>query len=919
MNSWKPRVLPGRPLILQRSHLWVAVTLTAYFPLTSFAGASAMDANPIVDGGFDDQMLMKAPGQRINVARYERGNPVPPGNYTIDLYVNGDWVAHADARFDVPPGGDSAMACFDRALIERIGLDKTALSDVGHAEMVKVMTGGCADLARLVEGAKQSFEMSDFRLDLSIPQIALMRNPRGYVNPELWDEGVTSATLGYYANTYHYSNHGMSSDQGYLGLNGGVNIGSWHLRSDGAFNWQSGERRTYQNIATYLQHDIPSLRSQLTIGESFTDGAVFDSIGIRGVQLTTDDRMLPDSLRGYAPVIRGVAMTNARVTVTQNGNRLFETTVAPGQFEINDLYATGYGGSLEVTITEADGSRRSFTVPYASVVQLLRPGIWRMNLVAGQVRDAQLDSHNNIVQATAQRGINNAVTGYIGITAAANYSAQLAGAAFNTPVGAVAVDLTQAYAQIPGARHTNGQSLRVSYSKLLADTNSNISVAAYRYSTSGFWSLRDTLLARQLVGYDTTAAFLAAGASSYATDNYDRQRSQLQITFNQALGQRGGNAYVVGSVLDYWNRSGTTVQFQVGYNNSLHIGGLSLHYNVSLSRQRDAYTGRLTNQSFASLSLPLGKSQHAPLLSMSASHVDGTGATQQANLSGSAGVDNQFSYGVSAGHSPGYSSGGANAQYRSPFATMSASASSGTGYSQQSAGLSGAIVAHPGGVTLANDLGETMAVVEAKDAAGARIENWPGVRIDGRGYAVIPYLTPYRFNTVGIDPKGIPLDVDMTTTGQEIAPRANSVVMVRFATTMGRSAIFSVHRQDGSAPPFGADVLDEKGNTVSAVGQGGHIYLPGLSDEGTFTIKWGTDQKNRCAFHYHLPPKNKSGIYDTLDATCYDLSDASVAASVQMRGTLVNHVTPETSGTATDSPAITGNVASDQTKRMSTH
>lgn len=876
--------MSGRSLVLKRSYQYIAVALTACFPLTAFAGASATDASAIVSGGFDDLMLMKAPGQHIDVERYEHGNPVPPGNYTIDLYVNGDWVAHTDVRFDVPPGGDSATACFDRSLVEHIGLDKASLSDTGKAEMAKVLAGGCADLTRLVQGATQSFDMSDFRLDLSIPQIALMRNPRGYVSPELWDEGVTSATLGYNANTYHNSVNGVSSDQTYLGLNGGINVGSWHLRSSGAFDWQSGQRRTYQNIATYLQHDIPSLRSQLTIGDSFTDGAVFDSIGIRGVQLATDDRMLPDSLRGYAPVIRGVALTNARVTITQNGNKIYETTVAPGPFEINDLYATGYGGSLEVTVTEADGSTHSFVVPYASVVQLLRPGIWRVNLVAGQVRDAQIARHNNIVQATAQRGINNLVTGYTGVIAAANYFAGLGGVAFNTPVGAVAADLTEAYAQIPTVRNTDGQSLRFSYSKLLPDTNSNIAVAAYRYSTSGFWGLRDALLARQLVGSDTP----------YAIDTFDRQRSQLQISFNQGLGQRGGNAYVIGSVLNYWNRSGNTAQFQVGYNNSVRIHGLNLNYNVSLSRQRDSYSGRLTNQVFASLSVPLGSSKHSPLLSVNASHLDGIGATQQASLSGTAGDDNQYSYGVNAGHSPGISSGGANAQYRSPFATMAASVSNGTGYSQQSVGLSGAIVAHPGGVTLANDLGDTIGIVEAKDAAGARIANWPGVRIDGRGYAVIPYLTPYRFNSVELDPKGIPLDVEMTSTSQQTAPRANSTVMVRFATTNGRAAIFSVRRADGSAVPFGADVLDEKGNTVSAVGQGGHIYLRGLPDEGTYTVSWGDGQAERCSFRYRLPPKNKSGIYSTLDARCYDLSDASISSSMQMRGTLISHVPSKT-------------------------
>jgi len=891
MDAWKSQGLPGRRLPLKRSYLLIAAALATYLPVSSFAAAAnpgAADAGPIELVQFDDTVLMKAPGEHINVGRFDHGSPVAPGTYAVDLYVNGDWVAHTNVHFAAVAGNESAAACFDHSLVSRIGLDDSAFSDAARAEMARVLVGGCADLAQLAQGARQTFDMSDFRLDLSIPQVALLRNPRGYVNPQLWDQGVTSATLGYNASTYQTSNNGRSSNQGYIGLNAGLNIDGWQFRNNSAFHWQSGQSHTFQNIATYVQRDLPSIRSVMTIGESYTDGAIFNSIGIRGVQVATDDRMLPDSLRGYAPVIRGVAMTNAHVTVTQNGNTIYETNVAPGAFAINDLYATGYGGSLQVTVTEADGSKHSFVVPYASVVQLLRPGIWRVNLVAGQVRDAMVDSHNDIVQATVQHGINNVVTGYFGVIAAQNYAAELVGAAFNTPIGAVSMDLTQANAQIPGERYVNGQSFRISYSKQLADTNSDIAVAAYQYSSRGFWSLNDTLLARQQSGYKTTADFLASGQGPFMPTLLDRQRNQLQVTFNQGLGDTGGNIYLVGSALNYWNRSGVTGQAQLGYSNAVHVAGVNLTYSVSASRQRDADSGRMTNQVFASLTMPLGRSAHAPTLSFNASHVDGSGTTEQASLTGSAGVDNQFSYGVNAGHDPGNSYGGVNGQYRSPYTTLSASASSGNGYSQASAGLSGAIVAHPGGITLANALGDTVGIVEAKDATGARIENWPGVRVDGRGYAVIPYLTPYRINNIGLDPKGIPLDVEMDTTGQQVAPYAGSVVMMKFGTVSGRAAIFSLRRLDGTALPFGADVLDDKGSTVSAIGQGGRVYLRGLPEAGTFTVSWGSEPTDRCTFEFSLPPKNKSGLYSTLDATCYSLAEASVSASAKLRGKLVS-------------------------------
>ncbi len=761
--------------------------------------------------------------------------------------MNGDWVGHEGrSRFVAREGAISAARrCLDKALIEHLGLDFTKLSEKGRGELAKAQAGECVNLDDLVDGASQSFDLSDLRLDLSIPQVSLLRNPQGYVSPEFWDEGVPSATLGYNLNSFRAGGAGSLGTQTYLGLNGGVNIGSWHFRQNSALTWQSNGQRTYQDIATYVQHDLPSIRSQLTLGDAFTDGAVFDSIGIRGVELASDDRMLPDSLRGYAPVIRGVAMTNAHVSVTQNGNKLYETTVAPGAFEINDLYATGYGGNLLVTVTEADGSQHSFSVPYASVAQLLRPGITRFNVAAGQFRDPEANGQDNLLQGTVQHGFNNVVTGYAGTIVAQGYLAALLGAAINTPLGAIAFDVTGARATIRGVTGTTGQSMRLSYSKLLPATGTNFTVAAYRYSSSGFWAFRDAMLARSAV---------AAGQNP---GTIDRQRNEVQLTMNQSLGNGWGNAYVTGSTQDYWNLGGTTTQFQIGYNNTLRAFGTHVSYNVSLSRQRDGLTGQMNNQVFASVSIPLGTGGHAPSLSTSFTKTSASGLSEQAMLNGSAGEDSEFSYGVTANHAPGSSAGGANAQYLSPYATLSASASDGSGVSQMSVGVTGAIVAHPGGVTLANNLGDTIGVVEAKDAAGARVTNASGVRIDRFGYAVIPYLTPYSLNTVEIDPKGIPLDVDFKSTSQQVAPRANSVVMIHFSTVTGRAAVIAARLPNGAPLPFGATMYDAKGQSVGAIGQNSRIFVRGVADEGVLTAKWGDAADEQCTFGYHLPPQGK--------------------------------------------------------------
>jgi outer membrane usher protein len=73
--------------------------------------------------------------------------------------------------------------------------------------------------------------------------------------------------------------------------------------------WKSNHDRAY------LARDIALLRSSLQIGEIYTrtSGTMTGAIPLRGISLATSERMSLDNQYSYAPVIRGVARTNARL------------------------------------------------------------------------------------------------------------------------------------------------------------------------------------------------------------------------------------------------------------------------------------------------------------------------------------------------------------------------------------------------------------------------------------------------------------------------------------------------------------------------------------------------------------------------------------------------------------------------------
>jgi len=789
----------------------------------------------------------------VDVSRYQHGNPVLPGSYRVDLALNGRALGRTEIV--VKPGSDPAHGriCMTRVLLDQIGLDWAAVD----AERMRALDDptACPVLEDLVPDARAELDTGEYRLDLSLPQSTLLRTPRGYVNPALWDSGVTAGMLSYTFNAYRNDTNGGANQSIYLGLNSGFNLGDWHIRHNGALSQQTGSGNKYQSINTYAERDLPKIGSRLRLGEGNTSGDVFDTVPFRGAQVATDDRMLPDSQRGYAPVVRGIAETNARVTIRQRGVVLYDTPVSPGPFVIDDLYPTGYGGNLDVTVTEADGRVRTFQVPYASVAQLLRPDTSRYSVTAGTLRADSLAFTPKFFQGTYQRGLTNQLTAYGGVQANERYTALLGGLALGTPFGALSLDMTGARTQLDSGT-SSGASMRLGYSKLFEETNSNISIAAYRFSTSGFMDISNAMQT------------IDAERQGMSVDAITRPRNRLSLTLSQPLGEKLGQVFLSGYTQDYWGTNRKDVQFQLGYSNQFR----SIAYSVSANRVRNA-NGSMDNQFMFNVSIPLGKTAQAPRLGMNLTTQPGQGTSAQTTLSGVAGKNNAFSYGVSMANSTSGNgtAGTVNGQYVAPRTTVQAGFGVGSGYRNTTFGLSGSVVAHPDGITLSPYSGDTLAVVAAPDAAGAHVLGYSNVTLDSRGYAVVPYLTPYRMNEIAIDPKGLSDDVELKTTSQQVAPHAGSIVMMRYATVTGRALLIDAKQPDGTQLPFGADVIDADGNTVGVVGQGGRAFVRLPKDETDLTIRWGDAPEQQCKMQIDLPPRTsdaKASAADILTAVC---------------------------------------------------
>ncbi|WP_419184870.1 fimbria/pilus outer membrane usher protein [Xenorhabdus bovienii] len=106
---------------------------------------------------------------------------------------------------------------------------------------------------------------------------------------------------------------------------GSTNWQAWRLRN---YSTYTSQHKNWRSIKSYLQRDIHAFKGQLIVGDSFTLSYFFDGIEFRGIQLASDENMLPDTMKGFAPVVSGFAQSHAQVTIKQNGYVIYQTYVA---------------------------------------------------------------------------------------------------------------------------------------------------------------------------------------------------------------------------------------------------------------------------------------------------------------------------------------------------------------------------------------------------------------------------------------------------------------------------------------------------------------------------------------------------------------------------------------------------------------
>ncbi|XTZ38508.1 outer membrane usher protein [Salmonella enterica] len=792
---------------------------------------------------FNTDVLDISDRTHINLSQFSRAGYIMPGDYQMIIRLNQEELPEQNIRF-LPPDNDpeGSQACLTPTIVSRFGFKAAILRQVKGWH-----NDECLDIESLT-GVSARADLGTGTLYLNIPQAYLEYTAENWDPPSRWDDGIAGFLFDYNVNAQssHYYMGADDSDRTISGYGTtGFNLDAWRFRADwqGMYNNSTTMQKEWRWNRYYAYRAIPTLKSKLMLGENYLDSGMFDSFRYTGASLISDDNMLPPNLRGYAPEVTGVARTNAKVTISQQGRIIYETTVASGPFRIQDLN-TALTGKLDVKVQEQDGSEQNFQVDTANIPYLTRPGMVRYKVALGKPSDYRHQSQGpGFVTGEFSWGINNGWSLYGGNLFAGDYNALALGIGRDLlALGALSFDVTGSQAVLPGLGTRKGGSYRLSYSKRFEHFDSQVTFAGYRFSQRNFMNMNEFLDARYrgIVG--------------------NNNKELYTLSFNKYFTELGLSSYVNYSHQTYWNRPDNNT-WNISFSRYFDAGHFK-NLSLNLSGYRTSYNNTRDEGMYVSLNVPWGNSGTLSYDSQfgSAGNTNTVGYYDR--------IDNNNTWRIKTGVGNEKNSVGSGYfTHQGDVAEITASASyQSSRYRTLGFSMQGGATATRQGVALhrVNALGGTRMMVDSNGVSGVPIHGFGGITHTNRyGKAVISDINSYYRNNVSVDITRLADNVEATRSEVQGTLTEGAIGYRKFNVIAGEKGMVMMRQSDGSAPPFGAVVINKNDYQTGIVNDGGQVWLTGMNAGETMQVVW--DGKTQCQVNL---PESLPSQTDNLQLAC---------------------------------------------------
>ncbi|EDW6064641.1 PefC/AfrB family outer membrane usher protein [Salmonella enterica subsp. enterica serovar Oslo] len=702
-----------------------------------------------------------------------------PGEYLVDVEVNGEKVSNG--FISVTESEKQALCLTQEWLTE-----KGVFIKEDFYEQEFDATKKCYVLSNN-KTTKVELDNGTQTLKFRIPQAALLSGER---NQRPWDYGALGFQLAYNANTSKSSGQKRTN---YLGINGNANFGKWVL----SFTTNATDENEFNTNDLRLTRALESIKADLSVGQAqSTYSPLMNGFSFRGVQLTSNANMSSWLSRTYAPKLQGIATTNARVTVEQNGRVLKSIVVPPGPFEINNLGAIS-SGDLVMTITEENGSKRTEHFPVTVMGNLLRPDTMDYGFAVGK---KMAGNKENSVDGTFGLGSLDYGFNYLTFNSALllsqNYQNIGIGSTHSLSwFGALSTSLNLSKARFKQKDEQKGYSASLKYARSITDTT-DLQLIGYRFTDRGYV---------EYANYD------------YLDNRRDEFKSKNRYEAILAHRIPEENIYLSmsGWMQQYWDKPQESgVNFMLSKSFSLFSASLSGNYSKS-DNGRGEY---MTSLSF-----------NIPLSSFDVMHYSNTSMTytREGGMSymagSSANLNDRLSYNASMNRDKNGNNISLSTGYSTDYAQLNSMYSKGSNNQNLSLQISGSVLGvHGGGLMLSQNSSGTLAVIDMDGISGAVING--GLPTDSSGRAVIS-LSSYSPNSINIDVDNLPTDIEIQGNVINVVPTEKAIIYRKIKYRRVHHYILRVFGKNKYVMPMGVVAKDDTGLEVGFVSNGGVLLL----------------------------------------------------------------------------------------------
>lgn len=601
---------------------------------------------------------------------------------------------------------------------------------------------------------------------------------------------------------------------------------------------------TVLRLDTTFTHADPATLKRTSAGDFISSGVAWSRpVRMAGVQFGTDFALRPDLVTMPMPRLAGETAVPSTVDVMVNGVRQLTQNVNPGPFEVRQIPVPVGVGEIAVAVQDALGRQTVQRLPFYGSSRLLGAGQSAWTVEAGLVRKnyglrswdygraAAAGSWRYGVDETLTveghaelaEGAGNAGAGvYYGMgqwgMVSAAIASNLDGRGLQTTVGYERVSRSFSFAasmtQAQASRHDIASSYGDAVSRYVSRVSASLPM--------GFWGTVSAAVAQTRAG---------AGVVSNAATSQPALAGETTLrtlTYTRGL-------------------FGSTQLFLTAYNTT---------------RPEGSNSGFFAGVSFT---LDGGIAGGA---SVTNNGSGGSTFTQQAMRPAVATGDLGWQAQVSEGQ---YRRFQGEAEYRLPYAHLTAGVDQLNNQTSVRAGVRGALATVDGATSISGPIQGSFAIIDTdgRPDVPVLVENRNAGSTDARGLLTLTQLRAYDANRIAIDPLSVDSDVEFKSPTMVVRPADRAGARVKFPMHQVTAALIVLVDESGAWLPLGSEVQQADG-ARAPVGHEGQAYIGALAADNRLQVRLPGGRHCLAAFPYTT--SKRSGEDGALTVVCGGLS-----------------------------------------------